>query len=162
MKKILNSIMIVIAIVMLTTFIVHTSVEGQTTSYIPTQAIIHNQPPVFFLLSRTDEKSPKYNFSGTLVICDSLFNIQALTVYSPSDSTQLRTNFVHRSMEFAQGCHIEMFKFNVHGGALRRQLEKAGRCTIMIHGINRVMLFEMTAQGETLLLNIIVKPKRSI
>ena len=134
------------------------SVNAQTTSHVPTQVIIHDRPPVFLMLSRIDDKTPTYEFNGTLVF-DTFFNIQALTIYSPSDSTQLRTTFINRAVQSTDDYTIEIFAFGIHGGALRRQIEKAGRCIIMIHGIDKVLSFDMTEYGETMLLTVLIKPK---
>lgn len=134
----------------------------QNPQQLPAQAVIYNQAPVSFSLVRTGtEKQPEYQFVGVLALCDKVLDVRVLTVYSAFDSTQVAAALYNRTLEIADTCVIETFVFRIHGGILRKQLEKPGTANVIIHGATLALRFELTAEGEQQLLDIILKAEES-
>ena len=130
---------------------------------VSTQAVIHNAPSIDFkLICIGEDKNPHYRFIGTLILCDEILGVQALAVYSSFDSTNVKATPYTHELKAIDTCIVETFVFGIHGGMLRKQLEKPGLCTIIIFGISCAFVFEMTDSGKAELLQVILKPKRRI
>jgi len=107
-------------------------------------------------MCNTDNSTLQYRFVGMIVLVRLIFDVQALSIYSPADDSRLLAGLINRQIKMAEdSCTVEMFAFNVHGGALRKQLEKDSTCIITIHGSNANFTFELTPFGELEMLEII-------
>lgn len=124
----------------------------------PREAVIYSQDPFDIRMIRAgDKKNPEYKIFGMLILCDRILDVRALTVYSAYDSTHIYGGPINRTLNLADTCSVEMYAFSIHGGALRKQLEKPGNAVIIVHGAQYGLTFELTAAGEEALLRVILK-----
>ena len=125
---------------------------------VPAQVMLNVTPPIALKLTREGEdNNPQYYFIGVVMFCDMVFSVQALTIYDPTDSTHLRTTPISRTFSMADTCTVERFTFGIHGGMLRKRLERDGVCAIIVHGATKSIILEPTPDGEQMLMDVILK-----
>lgn len=127
----------------------------------PKYATIYNVPPVDFKFMRTgDKKSPDYRFVGVLKFPDQILDVKKVVVVSMADSVALTCTFIDRTLTlYEDGCQ-ENFTFGVHGGSLRKQLEKSGEIVIFVFGREHGIRLGLTEGGKESVLKVIVKFKQ--
>lgn len=155
-------IILLLACVLVACFPVNSISQGEWRTRksldVPAQVFLNTTPPIALKLTREGkDKNPHYYFIGVVVFCDTIFSVQALTIYSATDSTHLRAILVNHTFSMADSCTVEQFTFGIHGGALRKQLEKDGECAVIVHGAMKSIILEPTPDGEQMLMNIILK-----
>lgn len=129
-----------------------------TSSYIKHQWIIYDEPNVvnFRFVRAGENTDPEYFFIGKLTFCNKLLDVRALSIYNPTDSSRVWASLIDRTLQQNDTCLVEMFVFGIHGGALRKQVEKDGLCTIAVHGSMDTASFMLTKFGEENLLRLIL------
>ncbi len=127
-------------------------------SYIKHQWVIYNKPNVvdFRFVRAGKNTDPEYFFVGKLTFCDKLLAVRGLSIYNPTDSSRVWASPIDRTLQQNDTCLVEMFVFGIHGGALRKQLEKSGLCIIVVHGSIDYVAFALTKFGEENILRLIL------
>ncbi len=96
-----------------------------------------------------------YQFVGSVYTCGNVFGTKQFIVWSPSDSTKVKATPIDRALQPVDTCGTERYRFGIHGGILRKQLEKDGLAEFVVVGGIGALVFSLTPSGEAELLDFL-------
>lgn len=125
-----------------------------TTMINETQIVSNSEVQLKFV--RMENTGVSFQFVGLSISCVQPVEVIGLAIYNDEDSSYIPTNLYDTFSQLADTCIIQVFCFAVHGGQLRRQINKDGLAIIyIISDAHQAYKLQLTEFGEQEIIRVL-------